>query len=175
MQFELASAKPLLARTPPTLATLVRDLPEGWTHANEGPDTWSVFDVVGHLIHGELTDWIPRARVILEHGTARAFEPFDRFAQFEAEKGKTLGQLLDRFTTLRSESLAALDALRLTPEQLRLEGRHPELGTVTLGQLLSTWVVHDLGHIRQVARVMAKQYATEVGPWKAYLSVLQPR
>jgi DinB superfamily len=172
MKLELSSARPILARTPATLSALVGGLPEAWTHANEGPDTWSVFDVVGHLIQGELRDWIPRARIILEHGAAKAFEPFDRFAQLEAEKGKPLGELLDRFADLRRQNLIALEELRLTPDQMALEGRHPELGTVTLGQLLSTWVVHDLGHIRQVARVMAKQYATEVGPWKAYTTIL---
>jgi len=172
MRFELASAREVLSRTPSALDRLVRDLPDAWTRENEGPDTWSVFDVVGHLIHGELTDWIPRARIILEHGASRPFEPFDRFAQLEANKGKSLNELLDRFSELRAESLAALDALRLTPEQLRLEGRHPALGTVTLSQLLSTWVVHDLGHLRQVVRVMAKCYGGEVGPWSAYTRIL---
>jgi hypothetical protein len=173
MQFDLASARRILARTPPTLKSLVGDLPDEWTRQNEGGDTWSVFDVVGHLIHGELTDWIPRARIILEHGAARAFVPFDRFAQFEASKGKSLAELLDRFAALRAENLSTLDGLGLTPDQLALPGRHPELGPVTLGQLLSTWVVHDLDHIVQVARVMAKRYSSEVGPWTAYLKVLR--
>jgi len=172
MHFDLASAREVLARTPATLACLVRGLPPAWTHENEGPETWSVFDVVGHLIHGELTDWIPRARIILEHGPARTFEPFDRFAQLEANRGRSLGELLDRFAALRRQNLAALDELRLTPERLSLEGRHPAFGAVTLGQLLSAWVVHDLGHVAQVARVMAKQYAGEVGPWTAYLRIL---
>jgi hypothetical protein len=172
MPFDLASAKEILTRTPPTLSTLVRGLPDTWTRANEGPDTWSVFDVLGHLIHGELTDWIPRARMILEHGTGRTFEPFDRFAQLGEPGEPTLDERLDRFARLRGESLAALDGLALKAADLAREGRHPAFGTVTLGQLLSTWVVHDLGHLRQVARVMAKQYAQEVGPWTAYLRVL---
>src|SRR4029079_10648323 len=135
----LESAQEVLRRTPPVLAQLVRGLPDEWVRQNEGPDTWSVFDVVGHLIHGERTDWIPRARHILEHGTSKTFEPFDRFAQFEASQGKSLDQLLDEFTKLRAESLGALEALRLGPEQLAAQGRHPALGLVTLRQLLSTW------------------------------------
>jgi hypothetical protein len=171
MQFDLESAQVILRRTPVTLASLVRDLP-GVGAAERRGDTWSVFDVVGHLIHGERTDWIPRARVILEHGTAKAFEPFDRFAQFEASRGKTLSELLDEFAAVRADSLAALASFRLGPEHLALPGRHPELGLVTLGQLLSTWVAHDLDHLVQVARVMAKGYTEAVGPWRAYLRVL---
>jgi uncharacterized damage-inducible protein DinB len=172
MQFDLGSARAVLRRTPQTLATLLRDLPEGWVRQDEGSGTWSVFDVVGHLIHGERTDWIPRARVILRHGTSQAFEPFDRFAQLAASRGRSLNELLAEFATLRDRNLAELDGFRLGPEQLALEGRHPELGVVTLGQLLSTWVAHDLDHLAQVARVMAKCYTNEVGPWKAYLRVL---
>jgi uncharacterized damage-inducible protein DinB len=172
MHFDLESAQGILSRTPATLATLVRDLPEGWTRQNEGPDTWTVVDVVGHLIHGERTDWIPRARLILEHGATRTFEPFDRFAQLQASQGRSLNQLLDEFSALRAGNLAALAEMRLGPEQLALQGRHPELGLVTLGQLLSTWVAHDLDHLVQVARVMAKRYTDEVGPWRAYLRVL---
>ena len=172
MEFQLDHAKEVLRRTPATLNSLLRGLPEGWVLSNEGGDTWSPFDVVGHLIHGEEADWIPRARIILEHGEGRAFEPFDRFAMFEASKGKSLGELLDRFERLRGESLRELEGMNLTPELLEKRGRHPELGVVTLGQLLSTWVVHDLGHVAQVVRVMAKQYGEAVGPWRAYLSVL---
>ena len=172
MHFDLESAQGILGRTPVTLATLVRDLPEGWTRQTEGPDTWNVVDVVGHLIHGERTDWIPRARLILEHGTARTFEPFDRFAQFQASRGRSLNELLDEFSALRAGNLADLAEMRIGPEQLALQGRHPELGLVTLGQLLSTWVAHDLDHLVQVARVMAKCYTNEVGPWRAYLRVL---
>ena len=172
MQFDLESAQQILRRTPSTLASLVRDLPEGWVRHDEGPGTWSVFDVVGHLIHGERTDWIPRVRIILEHGAGKPFEPFDRFAQFQASKGRSMNQLLDEFSALRARNLAELAGLRLVPEQLALEGRHPELGAVTLGQLLSTWVTHDLDHLVQIARVMAKCYAEEVGPLRAYLRVL---
>ena len=172
MRFELESARQVLRRTPATLTSLVRDLPEPWVRQDEGAGTWAVFDVVGHLIHGDRTDWIPRARVILEHGTSRAFEPFDRLAQFQASRGKSLNELLDEFSTVRARSLDELDQLRLGPEQLAKEGRHPEFGVVTLGQLLSTWVAHDLDHLAQVARVMAKCYAEEVGPWRAYLRVL---
>lgn len=172
MDFRLDQAREVLGRTPATLNALLRDLPAEWVAANEGADSWSPFDVVGHLIHAEETDWMPRAKIILEHGEARAFEPFDRFAMFEASGGKSLDELLDTFERLRGESLRELEALSLTPELLAKPGRHPELGAVTLGQLLSTWVVHDLGHVAQVVRVMAKQYGEAVGPWRAYLSVL---
>ena len=172
MEFDLESACDVLRRTPTALATLVRDLPEGWVRQNEGNDTWNVVDVVGHLIHCERTDWIPRARIILEHGTARTFEPFDRFAHLHASKTTPLGELLDELSTLRTASLAELASWRLRPEQLALQGRHPELGVVTLAQLLSTWVAHDLDHVVQVARVMAKCYTEAVGPWRSYLRVL---
>jgi len=172
MEFELAQAIAVLNRTPATLDSLLRDLPESWLKQNEGPETWSPFDIIGHLIHGEETDWIPRAKTILEHGEARPFEPFDRVAMFEKSKGKTIAELLDTFVRLRTENLRELQKLNLTPELLAKRGTHPELGTVTLKQLLATWAVHDLGHIRQVARVMARQYKDEVGPWKAYLPVL---
>jgi uncharacterized damage-inducible protein DinB len=172
MEFDLESAQELLRRTPSTLTSLLRDLPESWVHHDEGSGTWSVFDVVGHLIHGERTDWIPRARIILEHGTRKPFEPFDRHAQVQSSQGRSLNQLLDEFSALRARNLAELSELRLGPEKWVIEGRHPELGVVTLGQLLSTWVVHDLGHLGQIARVMAKCYTEEVGPWRAYLRVL---
>ena len=172
MEFQLGQAKEILARTPVTLNSLLRDAPETWLHSNEGPETWSPFDVVGHLIHGEEADWIPRARIILEQGERGIFEPFDRFAMFERSRGKSLPELLDRFEELRGQSLQELEALNLTPELLEKRGTHPELGLVTLNQLLSTWVVHDLGHVGQIVRVMAKQYDEAVGPWKAYLPVL---
>ena len=172
MEFQLAQAREILERTPAILRALLRDLPDEWLLANEGPDTWSPFDVVGHLIHGEETDWIPRARIILEQGEQGTFEQFDRFAMFEKSKGKTLKELLVEFEQLRRVSLDELDEMNLTPELLAKRGRHPELGVVTLGQLLSTWVVHDLGHIQQIVRVMAKQYNDQVGPWSAYLSIL---
>ena len=173
MEFELAPAIEVLRRTPVTLNSLLRDLPEPWLNRNEGPETWNPYDVIGHLIHGEETDWIPRAKIILEHGEARAFEPFDRVAMFEESKRKPIAQLLDTFAQLRTENLRELQGLNLTDDLLNKRGRHPELGVVTLRQLLSTWVVHDLGHIRQVVRVMSKQYRDAVGPWRAYLSILE--
>jgi uncharacterized damage-inducible protein DinB len=172
MKFDLESATAVLGRMPATLASLVHDLPDVWVRQNEGPGTWSVFDVLGHLIHGERTDWIPRARMILAHGTQKPFEPFDRFAQFQASEGRSLGELLGEFRDLRAQNLVELRELRLSPGQLALQGRHPELGVVTLGQLLSTWVAHDLDHLAQIARVMAKCYADEVGPWRVYPRVL---
>lgn len=173
MNFELAQAIEILRRTPVTLNSLLRDLPEPWLVQNEGPETWSPYDVIGHLIHGDETDWIPRAKMIVEHGDTRAFEPFDRVAMFEESRGKTIAELLDTFARLRAESLRELRSLNLNDDLLDKHGRHPELGVVTLRQLLSTWVVHDLGHIRQVVRVMSKQYREAVGPWKAYLSILE--
>ncbi len=173
MEFKLDHATAVLERTPETLLSLLRDLPDVWLIQNEGPDTWSPYDIVGHLIHGEETDWIPRAKIILEHGEERAFEPFDRVAMFEKFKGRSIADLLDTFTRMRADSLHDLQRMNLTPELLEKRGKHPELGVVTLKQLLATWVVHDLGHIRQVVRVMAKQYGEAVGPWKAYLTVLE--
>ena len=172
MEFQLEHAKDILRRTPATLNLLLQDLAEPWLMTNEGPDTWSPYDVVGHLIHGEETDWIPRAKIILEHGESRAFTPFNREAMFEKSKDMSIGELLNTFAQLRAENLRQLDALNLTPELLAQRGLHPELGTVTLSQLLSTWVVHDLSHIGQIVRVMCKQYGAAVGPWKAYLPVL---
>jgi uncharacterized damage-inducible protein DinB len=152
---------------------MLRGLEDDWVRTNEGGTSWSPFDVVGHLIHGEVTDWIPRLRILLEHGTSRPFEPFDRFAQFETSKARALDELLDTFARLRAANLDTLHGLRLQPEDHARPGRHPELGTVTLGQLLATWVVHDLGHVAQITRTMAKQYAGAVGPWEAYLPVLR--
>jgi hypothetical protein len=172
VEFRFDAALPVLERTPGVLRGLLADLPASWTNAVEGPNTWSPFDVVGHLIHGERTDWIPRARIILEHGEARAFEKFDRFAQFAASEGRTLASLLDEFAQLRQANLRELEALRLTDADLDRRGRHPELGVVTLRQLLSTWVAHDLDHVTQIARVLARQYSDEVGPWRAYLRVI---
>ncbi len=172
MQFELREAIEVLRRTPGALDALLRGLPEPWLRGTEGANTWSPFDVVGHLIHGERTDWMPRLRIILEQGEARAFDPFDRFAQFEASKGKAMAELLDTFAALRAENLAALEALPLSAQDLARAGTHPELGRVTLGELLATWVVHDMTHINQISRVLAKQYRGEVGAWQAYLSVL---
>ena len=151
---------------------MVRDLPDDWQQANEGGDTWSPYDVLGHLIHGELTDWVPRARIILEHGDARPFEKFDRFAQLTASRGKTLAELLDEFARLRAENLRELEALGITAADLDRPGLHPELGAVTLRQLLATWVAHDQDHVVQIARVLARQYSDEVGPWRAYLRII---
>lgn len=172
MEFQLDKAKEVLRRTPVTLNALLSDLPNDWVMANEGPDTWSPYDVIGHLIEGEETDWIPRARIILEQGEARPFDKFDRFAMFEKSKGKSLPELLARFEELRGESLRQLDEMNLTAELLQKQGTHPALGVVTLSQLLSAWVVHDLGHIRQIVRVMAKQYREAIGPWTAYLTIV---
>ena len=168
----LAEAVPLLARTPATFDALLRGLPEGWITATEGGETWSPFDVIGHLIQGEQTDWIPRVRIILEQGEARTFDKFDRFAQFELSKGRTLASLLDDFAARRAENLRQLEALRLTEADLDRTGTHPFFGRVTLRQLLATWVAHDLDHVIQVSRVLARQYADEVGPWRAYLRVI---
>jgi len=172
MDFHVATAIPVLERTPGVLRAMLTGLGSEWIDANEGAETWSPYDNIGHLIHGERTDWIPRARIILAQGTNRRFTPFDRFAQFRESNGKSLGDLLDEFSALRSDNLSTLAGWKLSSEQLAMEGEHPELGTVTLRQLLSAWVVHDLGHIAQIARVMAKQYRDAVGPWRAYLPVL---
>lgn len=170
--FELRDGRAVLERTPATLRALLHGLDARWTDATEGPDTWSPFDVVGHLIHGERTDWIPRARIILAQGASRRFEPYDRFAQFRESQGRSIAELLDEFTRLREANLALLAEWRLGDVQLALTGEHPAFGTVTLGQLLATWVAHDLGHIAQICRVMAKQYRHAVGPWREYLPIL---
>ena len=163
----------ILSRTPAALSGLVRDLPENWTLRNEGEGTWSVFDVVGHLIHGERTDWMPRARMVLEFGETRKFDPFDRAGHAREVEGRSLGQLLDEFAGLRSANLDELRALNLQPEDLERRGRHPALGSVTLSQLLATWAVHDLTHLHQISRIMAHQYRAAVGPWNEYLGVLK--
>lgn len=172
MEIQIEQAVAILERTPVVLNQLLRGLPDGWIMRNEGPDTWSPYDIVGHLIHGDEADWIPRARIILEHGEARAFEPFDRFAQFEKSKGKSLAELLDKFEPLRRQNLEELNKMNVTAVLLRKRGRHPDLGEVTLGQLIATWTVHDLSHISQITRVMCKQYGDTVGPWKEYLPIL---
>lgn len=172
MRFELARALEVLERTPPTFRSLLGGLTEAWTTPNEGPDTFSAFDNLGHLVHGERTDWIPRARIILAQGAERRFEPYDRFAQYGESRGKSTAQLLDEFERLRAGNLATLREWSLSERELALEGEHPSLGTVTLRQLLSAWVAHDLGHVAQTARVLAKQYREAVGPWREYLPVL---
>jgi hypothetical protein len=170
--FVMEEAVAILARTPGTLDALLRGLPDGWIAAHEGGETWSPFDVIGHLIHGERTDWVPRARIIREHGEARAFEKFDRFAQLALSQGRTLDSLLDEFTALRKENLGELAAMRLTDDDLERRGRHPELGVVTMRQLLATWMAHDLDHVVQISRALARQYSDEVGPWRAYLRII---
>ena len=162
----------VLSRTPAALNALLRDLPDLWTRRNEDGDTWSAFDVIGHLIQGERTDWMPRAKIILQFGETQAFAPFHRFAQQSESEGKSLGQILDEFDSLRATNLNELRALKLTPEDLRRRGRHPALGSVTLSELLATWAVHDLTHLHQISRIMAHQYRAAVGPWSAYLGVL---
>jgi hypothetical protein len=172
MELQLPDALAVLERTPATFRALLGGLPDTWTTPNEGPETFSAFDNLGHLIHGERADWIPRARIILAQGEQRTFEPYDRFAQYEESRGKTVAQLLDEFDALRAGNVATLRGWHLTDRQLALEGTHPAFGAVTLRQLLATWVAHDLGHLAQTARVMAKQYREAVGPWRAYLPIL---
>jgi hypothetical protein len=175
MNFSLDDAVPVLRATPVVLRAWLADLPDVWTRSNEGPETWSPFDIVGHLIHGERTDWIPRLELLLTHGESRPFTPFDRFAQFRDSQGKSLHQLLDTFADLRLGNLSRLESLRLEPRDLNRPGRHPELGSVSLGQLLATWVAHDLNHLGQIARVMGRQYTEAVGPWLEYLPLLSSR
>jgi hypothetical protein len=173
MEHNLQHTLALLARTPSSLNALLRDLPDEWTLRNEGGNSFNAFDVIGHLIHGERTDWMPRAKRILEFGERRAFDPFDRRAQERESQGNSLSQLLDEFSQLRSENVAALRALNLQPEDLQRRGLHPALGTVTLSQLLATWAAHDLTHLHQISRIMAHQYRDAVGPWSAYLGVMK--
>lgn len=173
MSHHLPQTISLLARTPSALDALLRDLPEAWTLRNEGGNTWSAFDVVGHLIHAERADWIPRAKLILQSGETQPFAAFDRWGHEREVQGKSLAQLLDEFALVRSENLDELRALNLRQEDLERPGRHPSLGVVTLSQLLATWVTHDLTHLHQISRIMAHQYREAVGPWSAYLGVLQ--
>ena len=172
MKFQLDDALSILSRTPAAIDAMVRGLPEAWLKANEGPETWSPFDVVGHLVAGERTDWIPRLRLILEKGDQQAFEPFNRVAMFEESKGKTIAELLDTFATLRAQNLETVRALQLEPKDMTRPGKHPSLGPVKLEQLLATWVTHDMTHLAQISRVIAKQFKEEVGPWREYIGVL---
>ena len=172
MEMKLSDATQILERTPAVVTDMLRGLPDEWVRATEGDNTWSCYDVVGHLIHGDITDWLPRIRMILDYGDSRNFEPFDRLAQFKTDRNQTVDRLLERFSELREQNLVALRGLRLGVEDFPRTGIHPTLGTVTLGQLLASWVVHDLTHVSQISRVLAKQYATEVGPWKAYMGIL---
>jgi hypothetical protein len=173
MSFDLAQGIEILERTPAVLDTLLDGLSAHWTAGTEGPDTWSPYDVVGHLIHGDRTDWLARVELIVSDRADRTFASVDRFAQFHESRGKSLAQLLVEFRAVRAESLARLRALRLTPEDLERTGTHPKFGAVTLSQLLATWVVHDLDHLVQISRVMAKQIGPDVGPWVEFLKVLR--
>lgn len=174
MDFDLSHARPILERTPVVLRALLSGLPSPWVMTNEGKDGWSPYDVVGHLLQGEATDWMTRVDLIMAKGDAETFKPFDRTAMMENSKGKSLEQLLDAFETARADSLRRLDAYKLTAADLSRVGKHPAFGRVTLGQLLATWVAHDLGHLVQVARTMGGQYREAVGPWTEYLSNIQP-
>ncbi|HEY0929474.1 MAG TPA: DinB family protein [Gemmatimonas sp.] len=173
MTFVLDEGLAVLERTPATLRAMLGGLPSAWIAATEGGETWSAFDVVGHLVHGEHDDWVVRARLILAQGTERTFAPYDRLAQFRESEGKTLDMLLDEFATSRAANLAVVRGWALTEEQLALEGVHPAFGAVTLRQLLATWVAHDFAHLLQVSRTMARRYRDDVGPWREYLSVMR--
>jgi DinB superfamily len=173
MKFQVEQAIEVLSNTPSVLKSLLGNLSNEWIEKSANSEDWSPFDIVGHYIHGEETDWIPRAEIILKQGKNVTFEPFDRFAQMEISKGKTLSELLETFTKLRQKSLDTLKSWNLSEEQLQLKGIHPELGEVNLEQLISTWVVHDLTHIRQIVTVLAKKYGGNVGVWKEYLSILK--
>lgn len=173
MKFELEQALEILSQTPETVKALLGNLSDDWTRSNDDAENWNPFDIIGHYIHAEETDWIPRAEIILAQNENSSFEPFDRFAQFEKSKGKTLGELLEIFAHLRRKNLEKLRRMNLTPEKLNLKAKHPELGEVNLEQLLATWVVHDLTHIRQIVTVLAQKYSENVGVWREYLSILK--
>jgi hypothetical protein len=173
MNYSKEQAIEILERTPAVLKSLLANISNDWVMNNEGPDTFSPYDVVGHLIHGEKTDWVVRAKIILEHGVNKPFDPYDRFAQYEESKGKSLEQLLNEFEEMRKQNVNWLQSIQLTEADLERKGKHPVLGEVTLRNLLSTWVVHDLTHIAQVTRVMAKQYTEEMGPWPQFFRILQ--
>ena len=172
MQFQLQDGIAILERTPSILDAWLRDLPDRWAHANDGQDTWSPFDILGHLIHGENTDWLPRLHIILSDSSNKTFESFDRFAQLQENKGKSVAELLQTFRDLRRSNVEKLRSLGLTERQYDTTGIHPSLGNVTLRQLLATWVAHDLNHLGQIAQVMARQYKIEVGPWRESLDIL---
>lgn len=173
MKFNLNKSIEILERTPSVVETMLKGISEEWVQTNEGPDTWSPYDIVGHYIHGEKTDWIPRLELILSDDPNKKFEPFDRFAQSRDSKGKSLQQLMDEFKAIRQENIIKLKSKNLTEKDFTRTGVHPKFGEVTIAQLLSTWVAHDLNHIAQISRVMAKQYKAEVGPWTEYLRILQ--
>ena len=172
MEYTVQHGIEILERTPKILESFLKDLSDDWIMCNEGPDTWTAFDIVGHLIHGERTDWTQRLKIILSDDPDKTFTPFDRFAQFESSKGKSMHDLIEEFKKLRSENLNFFKSLKIQQDQFNLKAIHPSLGEVTLKELLASWVAHDLGHIAQISRVMAKQYKDEVGPWNEYLTVL---
>ncbi len=172
MRFDLESSIDVLSRTPSAITALLKGLGEEWTSPNEGRETFSVFDNVGHLIDGEETDWMERARIILDGGDNPVFAPYDRFRHYERNRGRTLESLLDEFAGLRKKNIDLLRSWNIGDRELALTATHPSLGTVTLSELLAAWVVHDLGHIAQIARVMAKQYREGIGPWVPYLPVV---
>lgn len=171
MNFELNKSIEILKTTPYVLKSLLTNLSNEWINSNEGKDTWSCYDIVGHLIHGEKTDWITRSKIILDNDSNKKFSPFDRFAQFENSKGKNLNQLLEEFELLRMNNISKLKSFNISNKDLHLEGIHPEFGVINLKQLLATWVAHDLSHLSQISRVLAFQYKNEVGPWTAYLGI----
>lgn len=173
MKYNIIKALEILENTPKVLYALLENLSDAWLFCNEGEDTWSAFDILGHLIHGEKTDWLPRVHIILNTSENKPFEPFDRFAQFKLSQGKTVSEMLNEFKRLRLQNTKSLRGLNLTENQLNLKGLHPELGEVSLKELLACWVTHDLGHIAQISRVMAKQYKTEVGSWIEYIPILK--
>lgn len=173
MKFQIDKAIEVLQRTPSVIDSMLRDISDDWAKNNEGGDSWSPYDIVGHLVHGETTDWIARLEIILSEGGEKRFKPFDRFAQFSESRGKSLNQLIDEFKDIRQKNIATLRSKNLDETGMNKTAEHPAFGTVTLRQLLSTWVAHDLGHIAQIARVMAKQYKTEVGPWTEYMPILK--
>jgi len=173
MKFELKQATEILSQTPFTLQRMLEALSDNWTQTSSDRESWGVYDVIGHLIHGEETDWIPRAEIMLAQGENRTFVPFDRVAQFEGAKDRSLADLLTEFAYLRNTNLERLTRMELSEEHLSLKGMHPKLGEVSMAQLLATWVVHDLNHIAQVSKILAKKYDVEVGPWREYLSILK--
>jgi hypothetical protein len=174
MSLDLEDAKALLQRTPAVLDALLRGLPESWMHENDGPDAWSAFDVVWHLVEAEATNWIPRARHLLAHGESAVFPPFDRFGFEEKAKGHSMADTLHAFSEARARSLRHLEELHLQPGDLARRGQHPDFGPVMLGQLLSTWAIHDLNHLGQIVDVLARQHTAAVGPWRAFLGILKP-
>ena len=173
MTFDINRSLEILSRTPQVLEDLLSGLSDDWLHSNEGENTWSPYEVIGHLIHGEKTDWIPRTKIILSLSGNKTFEPFDRFAQQNEDTNRSIDELLTEFKTLRMNNLQELKALQIDDTKLAMKGIHPELGEANLKELISCWTVHDLGHLAQISRVMAKQYQSEVGPWKAYLGILK--